>query len=149
MTDVIKWIRGKDAAELIRTRAKWIGGPEWWLRDYLLAGEIDGKARIANLKSNGRISATSVERDWSIPPMVWKKDEMSSAFNLAREIFSTRAHGIGYASVECIGLSFNSAQIINLAGVDMQAQTTENAAPMELRTQSGKAGAHPNSKKWA
>lgn len=151
MSDEKDWINSKDLVKLWYAGGSNTGSLEHKLRPGLRAGLVASKARVAEIERrtpHGR-KASSDEADWLVPPEVWKGTGDNSVFDIAQDYYSSRAPGIGFASVKLRQLSFDRVQVLQF--VDLSELPTEQLPePIGTIGASGmKPGPPLDSERWS
>lgn len=117
------WIRASSLATLLRSHR--CADIERRLRQGAALGDIQAKARIAKLRRivsaewEGTRYRDDEERDWLVPPAIWKGQYRARLSLSTDEYYSgLLGHSDGYSEAALIGLSFDRQQALDFFGVE-------------------------------
>lgn len=142
MSDVVDWIRGRDAFHLVAMVGS-IGSAAGRLREPLLRGRVEARALDGTLELRHGHGKKEVQ-DWDVPKEAWKGGPNNSAFQLVEAQYSSADYGTGYSRIKLSGLTFNRQQIIDYFGID----GGRVAATAESATKAKGAGGRKAAKGW-
>lgn len=141
--DQVNWLSSKGVRALLRHSVV----DEARLRDALWMGAIQAKARRASVRPRHSQRETEYS-DWPIPADAWRSDADRTYFSLLYDRFTTRASSTGFTSLECLGLSFNEAQVMEYFEKD-GASTKAADAPSPDGAVGGRGGRALDSETWS
>lgn len=151
MSDEKDWINSRELVKLWYAGGSNTGPLEHKLRPGLRAGLVASKARFAEIERrtpHGR-KASSDEADWLVPPDVWKGTGENSAFDIAQDYYSSRAPGIGFASVKLRQISFDREQVLAFADIKSENDAANLTPSLPSLPPSNPRGAGRNPDKLA
>lgn len=142
------WVQGSAFWEFFRKS----GGPlddsaKRNLLEFLQAGLVRSTAKIAKL-SDMHSDRQTIEVDWPVPPEIWLGDLKHSQFDIGG--FISRSSGMGYRTVDLIGLKYSRADLTVAFGLSAVSNGRKDHSAVDLgnNRRSG-AGAKVDAERWA